>query len=97
CPAGRSSGSGPFCFHISTSSAGGRPPSSSRYSLNSNQRPPLLQPSSTTSHDVNQPGPRLEKEKTKKKYTCSTYLGMHGNSSLRQAVQILQDLSQARK
>ncbi|KAI5312362.1 hypothetical protein L3X38_041535 [Prunus dulcis] len=31
CLADKSSGSGPFCFHLSISSAGGRPPSSSRY------------------------------------------------------------------
>ncbi|CAL9017510.1 unnamed protein product [Prunus brigantina] len=37
------------------------------------------------------------KREDEEKYTCSTYLGMHGNSSLQQAVHILQDLSQARK
>ncbi|CAL2271086.1 unnamed protein product [Prunus armeniaca] len=37
------------------------------------------------------------KSEDEEKYTCSTYLGMHGNSSLRQVVQILQDLSQVRK
>ncbi|CAL8993040.1 unnamed protein product, partial [Prunus brigantina] len=37
------------------------------------------------------------KREDEEKYTCSTFLGMHRNSSLPQAVQILQVLSQARK